>query len=42
MPAFVPQQIDEIGDEQALRLASTMQRCRIDVPSIGPVDTALY
>ena len=39
-PAFIPQQIDEIGDEQALRLASTMQRCRIDVPSIGPVDTA--
>ena len=40
MPAFVPQQIDKIGDEQALRLASTMQRCRIDVPSIGPVNTA--
>ena len=40
MPAFIPQQIDEIGDEQALKLARSMQRCQIHVPSIGPVDTA--
>ncbi|CAL5229899.1 g13318 [Coccomyxa viridis] len=40
MPAFIPQQIDEIGDVQAVHLASSMRRCRIDVPSIGPVDTA--
>ena len=40
LPAFIPQQIDEIGDEQALQLASSMRRCRIDVPSIGATDTA--
>lgn len=39
-PDFVPQEIDEIKEEEGLRLASSMQRCRIDVPSIGPVDTA--
>ena len=40
MPAFIPQQINEIRDEQALRLACSVRRCRIHVPSIGPVDTA--
>jgi predicted alpha/beta-fold hydrolase len=40
LPEFVPQQINEITEPEALYLASAMQRCSIEVPCVGPVDTA--
>ena len=40
LPDFVPQQIGEIIEEEGLRMASVMQRCSIDVPLLGSVETA--
>ena len=40
LPEFLPQEINEITEPEALQLASAMQRCTIDVPSVGPVNTA--
>ena len=40
LPEFVPQQISEITEEEGLQMASLMQRCSIDVPSLGSVETA--
>ena len=40
LPDFVPQQISEIAEEEGLQMASLMQRCSIDVPALGSVETA--
>ena len=40
LPEFVPQQISEIAEEEGLHMASWMQRCSIDVPALGSVETA--
>lgn len=40
-PDFVPEQVNEIQEEAALSMARAMQRCTLDVPSLGePVVTA--
>ncbi len=39
-PQFVPEQVSEIQEEAALSMIGSIERCRLDVPSLGPVDTA--
>lgn len=40
-PHFVPEQVSEIQEEAALNMIRSMERCRLEVPSLGqPVDTA--
>lgn len=40
-PEFIPHQVSEIEEEAALNMARSIQRIRLDVPSLGqPVDTA--
>ena len=40
LPDFVPQQISEITEEEGLQMVSMMQRCSVDVPALGSVETA--